>query len=64
MSPGTAKHGRQAPAPKPPRRKLLSPASHPAYRLRYIDAAVGSESNSARSLAISFCTLSKCCAVL
>ena len=45
---------RQAPAPKPPRRKLLSPASHPAFLLRYIDSAVGSESNSARSLAISF----------
>lgn len=43
--------------------------THPSHRqptpLRaYIDAAVGSESNSARSLAISFCTLSKCCAVL
>lgn len=40
-------------------RCMLSPANHPAFLLPYIDAAVGSESNSARSLAISFCTLSK-----
>ena len=36
----------------------------PAPPRAYIDAAVGSESSSARSLAISFCTPSRCCAVL
>lgn len=48
-----------------PSKHRHTPTSASLTPLRaYIDAAVGSESNSARSLAISFCTLSKCCAVL
>lgn len=51
--------------PRTSPRTLASTSTYqPAPPRAYIDAAVGSESNSARSAAISRCTPSRCCAVL
>lgn len=68
LVPANASTRQPAPYRAPAHARLQAPARTcpcpPAPPRSYIDAAVGSESNSARSAAISFCTLSKCCAVL
>ena len=68
LVPASASTRQPAPYLAPAHARQQAPARTcpcpPAPPRAYIDAAVGSESSSARSLAISFCTPSRCCAVL